>query len=1684
MVSGIPCYLPSIYRALLIGCGIYLFILVSDYLYCLRKTKERSWAPCVPGKTLLSGRWRGGQDNSTFDRDFADAYNKLSKAGKAFSTTDIAGKDYFIVVPPRHCNEWAGVPRDHLSWGRLMAEEYFLQDLGLDLTWDVRIRTVQACNRGEFLDRVEPFIMKELDKTIGEVFASTKGRWKAFGLLDMTFMLSRHIAVLVVLGPGFNSQRAANMAELLTTFNYQLADRMGSHQHYPLLWKPIVRHLSRKTRRVKSTMQTMKASIVPEIRRRSNARQQQKQPGPDSSTSYLDMMIDLVLKNGIQGAGASASVINDGQVDLMARHVIFWLFEVIGAITPVTATLLLQIMLTPEYAAPLRRELKDALARTEDGKLFRAFRQAPGLESFTKEALRLHTPIKLVGGGYVQKPLHLASQNRTLTPGTKIVLPGRWTHLDAENYPNPTVFDGDRFREGPEGKCDVRGTLMPTPKWLLWGIGTSACPARFLGLRICQALFAKVLLGYDLRIEVQKSQRLFLHSEANMFVNPGVGVFVREAKGDYALNLVFTLEPKREVLNMQVTYDPDILSHDGVQRMAFQFEHVLRQLHQEPAAALGEVQVISPQDMNLLQRWNSSIPQADSRCLDELVAVQTAVRPTAMAISSWDGDMTYQELMSRSLGLALHLRDLKVRRRTRIATVLNKSKWTLVAILGILRAGGTCIMLDSEYPRQRMQNIIYDASVSILITSADLSAQVQGLCGTKMLLCPEMTQIISEDLLHGHTTSVVNIDPEDPAFILFTSGSTGKPKGIIMAHRTLVSSIRSHGSALQVTSDTRALHWASYTFDISIYEIFTTWAAGGCVCIPSEFERKNDLAEAVRRLGANWAFLTPSVSQTIDPSEVPLLTTLVLGGEAVTLDHIAPWKGRSLVNGYGPAEATVCAVGSISGERSWRSGRIGHVIGGLEATASSFIGPPCWRRHMSVESPSRLYRTGDLVQYQDDGSIRFIGRKDTQVKLRGQRIDLGEVQCNLLSLWPTPTEVVAEVVMLAVPEDTATLVAFVVDGGPLHASEEINSTTVSDILLPASSRFRDLAASVQARLRTLLPSYMVPSIFIPLSHMPYTMTGKTNRRLLHSALQSIRPAQLQMYRSVTRKKSPVTNPVTRRLRDIWSEVLRIPAEDIGAEDSFLYLGADSVAALKMCAIARRSLFHFTLADVMEGVSLSDLAQQAPLPSQTQHPQESNELAPRVFQVQGIERRVQSILEQFRLQGTLSAHGEIVAISSLTAAQLALTQHYPWTHFQFSFHGKLCEETLRESCRRLIGLHSILRTVFVEVEGQAMQIVLESINIDIHIHSMQANDQTLTSRCALLCAAEQDEPVFSAGLPTRFSVVTDSISQDHTLILRLAHAQYDGFCIPNLIADLEAIYNGRASSLKPTHFVENYLPRLDQAAHGPEACAFWREYLHGSTMAMPLALTDSDSDSPQDQDPDQDPASRTTTASTALHVPRLPQPITLATLVKASLALSLFQESGNNDLVFGHTVAGRATPFSSSEGTNLDLDLDPTTLVGPCPNYAPYRISIDPSATVAEYLNYAQAQYTRTMAYESTSLPYIVHSATDWPAETHFGFIVQHQQVASELSLKLGSLASESFRTTGRLIPGETVWVCSTPTEGSAVTIDVIADRERLGVREARRLVGCIRDAMIVLADEDMRDESLGCVFPALAGVEG
>ncbi|KAL4917269.1 hypothetical protein BDW62DRAFT_201894 [Aspergillus aurantiobrunneus] len=341
------------------------------------------------------------------------------------------------------------------------------------------------------------------------------------------------------------------------------------------------------------------------------------------------------------------------------------------------------------------------------------------------------------------------------------------------------------------------------------------------------------------------------------------------------------------------------------------------------------------------------------------------------------------------------------------------------------------------------------------------------------------------------------------------------------------------------------------------------------------------------------------------------------------------------------------------------------------------------------------------------------------------------------------------------------------------------------------------------------------------------------------------------------------------------------------------------------------------------------------------------------------------------------------------------------------------------------------------EGRPIQLIMERMDVDLHIQIVIVRSgKDLASFCKSLCEAEQGIGVCESVVPTRFSLVSDSVCQQHVFIMRLSHAQYDGFYVPRVVADLEALYNGRTSFLTPTHF-ETYLSQLilcqSTAAYG-----FWREYLSGSSITT----------FPRFQTLESGESASILKETANVSLPPLPSNITLVTLIKASFAIVLARTTGQLDLVFGHTVGGRASPIPGID-----------QLAGPCLNYSPYRVTLQPDMTVLEYLVYAQAQYTRSVPYETLWLSQIVKDCTTWTANTEFDFIVQHQKIKTGLTLSLRNTRSTWFFSMGRLFPGSKIWICFTPSM-TGVDIDVVASSSRMVAHSAHKMAHDIGAIMV------------------------
>ncbi|CEJ56541.1 Putative Nonribosomal peptide synthetase [Penicillium brasilianum] len=766
----------------------------------------------------------------------------------------------------------------------------------------------------------------------------------------------------------------------------------------------------------------------------------------------------------------------------------------------------------------------------------------------------------------------------------------------------------------------------------------------------------------------------------------------------YALLVVCTLDESCEAVDIALNYDPRVMTGVQVQRFVQQFSHILVQLQDPaPGLCLGQIQCISPEDLADLRRWNRDIPSTCEKCLHDMILEKCVSQPFAPAVSSWDGEFTYRELERLSGAFAQRLRDLFVTTNSMVPFCLDRSKWAVVSILAVLRAGGTCVLTDPSHPRARVQGIIRETGAKLALVSPRHANILEGLSCAAFAI----SDSTFENLPEYEPEILPSVAPEDPAFIVFTSGSTGKPKGIIVEHRNLATCARDQYSPMGYTPDCRVLHFASYTFDLSIYETVITLIFGGCVCVPSEEQRLTDLAGCMKQYRINWTCLTPSSLRLFRPEDVPDLKTFCVGGESLTQAHVDVWASKvKFINSYGPAETCFCTAGVVD-PKTWLPGDVGDMFGGLawitvindpnnlapigaigelvvegpavargylnneELTRAGFIDVPPWLQNWRPGNETgRLYRTGDLVRYGDDGIICFIGRRDTQVKLRGQRVELSEVEYHLHRCFPGAHETVAEVIVPSNSGGRAILVAFAFTG------DACESRSATCLAMP-TGKFMNAASNALAQIRAYLPVYMVPTVLIPLATIPLTGTGKINRRELRHVVASLTRDEINSFvpstdDEDTTSKRPPGNEVERKLHSICARVLNIDLKEIGMDDDFFRLGGDSISAMQVAAKAKAVGLPLTATDIVTRKSIAGMA----LCSVQSFPvvipdQDSNIMAP--FGLSPIQSlffdTIHDNYSYFNQSFSLRL-SEKVVVDKLDAALWAVVAHHAMLHARF------------------------------------------------------------------------------------------------------------------------------------------------------------------------------------------------------------------------------------------------------------------------------------------------------------------------------------------------------------------------------------------------------------------------------------
>ncbi len=580
---------------------------------------------------------------------------------------------------------------------------------------------------------------------------------------------------------------------------------------------------------------------------------------------------------------------------------------------------------------------------------------------------------------------------------------------------------------------------------------------------------------------------------------------------------------------------------------------------------------ISDQDrQRLLVEWNSTdVFDRRDACVHQLFEEQARERPTAVAVASATGNLTYDELDTRANRLANHLRGRGVGPDVRVGLCLERTLDSIVAVLGILKAGGAYLPIDPHYPRERIDFMLKDASVGVVVTQSSLRDFLGQSAPSLVLVDRDAGSIGSE----SKQAPSIEVGADRLAYVMYTSGSTGTPKGVEVVHRAINRLVRKV-SYVHLGPDQVLLHAAPLAFDASTFEIWGALLLGGKVVLhPEAVPTARGLRDCIERYGVTTAWLTAALFNTVvdeDARSLAGLRQLLTGGEALSVTHVRraleAMPHTEIINGYGPTETTTFATcHSIArplpeGLRAIPIGRpirdtrvyvldpnrelvpigeVGELYIGGDGLARGYLGRNELTAERFVPDPfragERLYRTGDLVRFLPDGTLDFVGRADTQVKIRGYRIELGEVEAALTNHPQVKNAVVTA------REDTPgakRLVAYVVAKGER----------------PRASVLRDALAEV-------LPAFMVPSAFVWLDAIPLTHNGKVDVRALPAPPTS-RPELANSF------VAPATAR-ERALCNLWSECLGV--SPVGATDNVFELGASSLLAMRAAGRMRREL---------------------------------------------------------------------------------------------------------------------------------------------------------------------------------------------------------------------------------------------------------------------------------------------------------------------------------------------------------------------------------------------------------------------------------------------------------------------------------------------------------------------------------
>jgi len=1065
---------------------------------------------------------------------------------------------------------------------------------------------------------------------------------------------------------------------------------------------------------------------------------------------------------------------------------------------------------------------------------------------------------------------------------------------------------------------------------------------------------------------------LFALGEAGARMNLGglelISVSLKRRVAQFDLTLM--MAEVGEDLYATFEYNTDLFDAATIRQMAQSFETLLDAVVANPAERISRLPLRSGEDLSHFLCAVAPLREKyflQEQTIHHLFERQVAAAPDATAVTFDKQHLSYRELNERANKLARHLRQLGVRTESLVGIYMERCAEMLVGLLAILKAGGAYVPLDTSYPQERIAFLLDDARVEVLVTQANLLTQISATAAEVVCIDRDWKEIEREsgDNLDSR------ISPDNAAYVIYTSGSTGRPKGVVVSHHNVLRLFAATKSWFEFSHRDVWTLFHSYTFDFSVWELWGALLHGGRLVVVPFFVSRTPEAfrELLRSQGVTVLNQTPSAFRQLmfveeSAERLMALRLVIFGGEALEFQSLRPWLERygderpQLVNMYGITETTVHVTWRRIRTADLETGRrsvIGASIPDLQVylldqyqqpVPAGVVGELCvagdglargylHQPKLTAErflpdsfsgmNGARLYRSGDLGRQLTNGEIEYLGRIDQQLKVRGFRVEPGEIEATL-----NEHPAVRDSVVVAREETTGDkrLVAYVVS----RESEPFSA--------------EDLRSHLQQR----LPEYMLPAVIVQMERLPLTLNGKINRGAL-PPLDGVAVRPKKIF------EAPRTD-TEQMLAAIWSEVLGI--RSVGINDNFFELGGDSILSIQIVARAKEAGIYLTPKQLFQHQTIAGLAQLTGTPPEARESM-SEELEP-------------ARLDHRQMEKLAKFSGEIEDTYPLTPMQQGILFHslsepdsgVYTTQFVCELRGDLDEEAFQAAWQTIVRRHQCLRTDFAwDVCAEPIQVVRREVEV-----KLSREDWTQFSRERqeelfeeyLRCDRERGFDFKRAPL-LRLALFRRS-HEEYVFIFSHHHLLIDGWSLSIILQEVFAIYDAsrapsdfrRALPLKELRSFRDYVAWLGQQDQ-IEAESFWRKTLNTFTEPTSLGIERTHTTlAEQEQGYREESRYLSKISTESLQAFARQNQLTLSTLLYGAWSMLLSRYSGERDILFGVTSSGRPPDLSGSE-----------TMVGLFINTLPLRVSVPSDQLLIPWLKELQDQLVELRQYEYSSL---------------------------------------------------------------------------------------------------------------------